>query len=140
MKVLFICKSNAERSQVAQTLFNALSRKNTAISAGVNVERENYVGLPPGRRISELLLDLGYDIRGNVRKQLTQELLEKVDMAVVILSRQEIERYLPDYMSKSKKVRFWRISMSPTNTDIEERASVVIEIKNRVEDLVKEVG
>ena len=39
MKVLFVCNGNVGRSQAAEAYFNRLSKKNTAISAGINTEK-----------------------------------------------------------------------------------------------------
>ena len=55
MKVLFVCKNNAERSQIAEAIFNRLSRGSSASSAGVEVDKEGEAGLPPGRVATELL-------------------------------------------------------------------------------------
>ncbi len=44
MNVLFICRSNAERSQIAEILFNYHSKKHKAFSAGADVENEKTFG------------------------------------------------------------------------------------------------
>ena len=47
MRILFICRSNAERSQVAEALFNAASRRHRAFSAGIMVEKDKAQGSRP---------------------------------------------------------------------------------------------
>ena len=113
MKVLFICKSNAERSQIAEALFNRLSKKSRASSAGIEVDNEGGAGLPPGRIATELMLGWGYDMLKMKRKQLTRKLFDAADIAVVILSSGEIDRLLPKYAASSSKTRFWVLRLAP---------------------------
>ena len=42
MKVLFVCKSNIGRSQMAEAFFNKFSKNHKAISAGISTE--NHAG------------------------------------------------------------------------------------------------
>src|SRR5208283_761320 len=107
MKVLFICRSNAERSQVAAAFFNRLSKRNRAVSAGTSVEQEGAVGQPAGRIVTELMLDIGYDLQKVKRKQLTPKLAKSADIIIVTLSDSDIKERLPDYVKHSPKSRFW---------------------------------
>ena len=80
MKILFICRSNAERSQIAEILFNYHSKRHRAMSAGVNVEKENSAGLGAGRIVSELLLSNGHGgITKVKRKQLTEDMARRAE-------------------------------------------------------------
>ncbi len=40
MKVLFICRANVGRSQMAEAIFNKFSEGNLAVSAGLNPPKE----------------------------------------------------------------------------------------------------
>jgi len=113
MRILFICRSNAERSLVAEAFFNRLSKRNKAVSAGTSVEQEGAVGQPAGRIVTELMLDIGYDLQKKKRKQLTPKLAKSADIIVVTLSDSEIEERLPDYIKHSPKVRFWDPKFHP---------------------------
>jgi protein-tyrosine-phosphatase len=113
MKVLFVCKNNAERSQIAEAIFNRLSRGSSASSAGVEVDKEGEAGLPPGRVATELMLGWGYDLLKKKRKQLTRRLFDRADIVVVILSSGEIRKLLPRYAALSPKTRFWVDRLAP---------------------------
>ena len=110
MKVLFICKSNAERSQVAEVLFNHFSKKHTALSAGTNVKKENGIGESPGFVMSEILLGMGHSkILKKKRKQVTKKMIDAVDMVIVILMSNDVKKLVPSYIKDSKKTVYWQI-------------------------------
>ena len=113
MKILFICRSNAERSQTAEALFNALSKKHKALSAGINVDMEGTKGHAPGRIVTELMYSMGYDIINMKRKQLKPKMIKDSDKVVVILSNKEVKQYLPDYVKKSPKTIIWKTYLIP---------------------------
>ncbi|MDE1865114.1 MAG: low molecular weight phosphatase family protein [Candidatus Micrarchaeota archaeon] len=113
MKILFICRANAERSQMAELMFNRLSRKNKAYSAGTSPS-DDEIGLPPGRTVSELMLDLGYDnTLSHKRKRLTKAMADKADRVIVMLSKDEIPKELPSYVKKRPNVEYWDVGRIP---------------------------
>jgi len=114
MKILFICKSNAERSQMAEVLFNyrykGLRKRHSAMSAGTNVDLEKTHGHGAGYIVSELLLSMGHDqIMDARRKQLTERIARRADKIVVLLRKKEVDRFLPEYVKKSSKTIFWDV-------------------------------
>ena len=48
MNILFVCKSNINRSQIAEAFFNEFSKNHKAISAGINANAY------AGKKIKEL--------------------------------------------------------------------------------------
>ncbi len=135
MKVLFVCRSNAERSQVAQLLFNKTSKKNNANSAGLAlVDFEK--GLAPGRIMTELMLSQGYnDFTKQHRKQLTEEMANGSDKVIVIMTRGQIRALLPQFVKKSDKVVYWDRVKDPKND--KDRITARNKIKKLVNALVK---
>ena len=113
MKVLFICRSNAERSIIAETLFNSFSKKHKASSAGADVTAQRREGSPPGRVISELMLSMGHDVLQMKSRQLTPKMVKEADKVVVILSKSEVRKYLPGYVKNSRKTIFWTVKLTP---------------------------
>jgi protein-tyrosine-phosphatase len=109
MKILFVCKANSGRSQLAEAIFNKLCEyKHQAISAGTKVIRED--ANREGTKISDpniitVMKEMGVDISNNVRNQVTPEMLEKVDK-VVILAEPE---FIPEYLRQNEKSIFWEI-------------------------------
>lgn len=148
MRILFICRSNAERSQVAEALFNAASRRHRAFSAGIMVEKDKAQGQPPGRIMSELMLSMGrHEILRMRRKQLTRVMIRQADKVVVILGKKEIEEFLPAYVRQSPKTIVWDVgfmslqvykSFPPSTYHYHLRW--VDRIQQNVADLVEEIG
>lgn len=116
LKVLFICKSNAERSQAAECVFNSLS-KVKAKSAGTDVGLERSQGFAPGSLAIRVMNDLGYDMSHQKRKQLTYNMVKKADLVVVFLKKEEQKYLLPDYVKKSNKVVYKPIWWSARRPD-----------------------
>lgn len=118
MKVLFICKGNWFRSQIAEAIYNRLTDTNDASSAGT------YTGAPDepeGVHLSEVLTGgnifavmdgHGFDLRSKTTTRLTPELLSSAD---VVVSMAE-EPYIPDFLKKNTNVIWWDIANPPNVT------------------------
>lgn len=102
MRVLFICKGNVGRSQMAEAFFNRFS-KHQGVSAGTHVSKKE------GQSVHELVIncmaELGYDLSGQKRKQLTPEMVEEADKVVVITKKED----LPDYVKNYPNLVFWDV-------------------------------
>lgn len=146
MKILFVCKSNAERSPVAEAFFNAASRKNKAYSAGVMVKKERTKGWRPGRIVTELMLGLGYNLNKHRRMQLTKKIFDKMDRVIILFS--DLHKYpLPSYVKNSSKTEYWNVG----NIDLRVydgfppytyyyHVKGILKEKELVERLVKKIG
>lgn len=110
-KVLFICKGNWFRSQIAATLYNKLTNSHDADSAGT------YVGAndePEGIKISdaipfnyffEFMEARGMNIRNNTTRRLTAPMLEEYN---TVISMAE-EPYIPKYLKEAKNIIWWDV-------------------------------
>lgn len=137
MEVLFLCKGNAERSMAAETLFNKLSKKNTAKSAGIDVIGEKGEGLGPSPITAKLLLDRGHDVSNHRRKHITELMLKHADRVILIVSKKELE-LLPESLKDSAKVTIWELEGNVhTPAAHVERLE---HIEKRVIALVNEIG
>ena len=109
MKIVFVCKANHGRSQLAEALFNNLAKgKHTAISAGTKVIREDVN--KEGQTISDpniiaVMKEMGIDVSKNVRNQFTPEMLNIADK-VIVMSEPE---NTPSFLSQSNKAVFWAV-------------------------------
>ncbi len=143
MKVLFICYANVGRSQVAQVCFARLS-KHDSDSAGIAVNEKIATMKFPSRKLKDnasqrsveyIRRAFGVDIAEKERQQLTVEMIDKSDLAIVIVEK---ERW-PDYLPKSSKVLFWDIK-DPVGMADGLANEVYKEVQRRVEELVREIG
>ncbi len=100
MKVLFVCRGNVGRSQVAQVCFDQLS-KHDSFSAGMGVDQ--LVANRPSAKMKDaadprslefIKKEFGVDISERDRNQLTPEMIEDVDLAIIIHEKEE----WPDYL------------------------------------------
>ncbi|MBI2172771.1 MAG: low molecular weight phosphatase family protein [Candidatus Aenigmarchaeota archaeon] len=132
MEVLFICRANIGRSQMASAFFNRLSKKHKAVGAGTHVD--NHEGEPLHPFVIQCMSESGYDLSKNTRKQLTPEMVKNVGKIIVMTEKEN----LPDYVDM-KKVVFWNIE-DAKDKSLEFHRQIRDEIKKLVEKLVKEIG
>ena len=133
MKVLFVCKYNAGRSQMAEAFFNGLSKKHQATSAGTHATER--IHLPMPEFVLTSMNKLGFDLSKHFRKQLNPEMAEKADKIVMITEKEN----LPDYVKKSSKTIHWDVP-DAKDKSYEFHCMVRDQIKVLVEKLVKGIG
>lgn len=138
MKVLFICKNNQFRSQMAMALYNKITNSSNAFSAGT------YVGAhdaPDGAFIKnffkkddffQVMEEKGLLLRNNIMKKLSLELMSEAD---VIVSMAE-EPFIPNFLKNSKNVIWWEVE-NPTFVDRDMAKKTYSQIYKLVEDLIE---
>lgn len=134
MKVLFVCRTNIGRSQVAEAFYNEFSKKHTATSAGTQTNED---GMPLGilRGANEIVScmknEYGLDVTNKNVKFLQMKMLESADLVIVMAERET----LPDYLRKFSKVIYWDVE-DPTGKPYQEACFIIEQIKRKVEELV----
>ncbi len=137
MKILFICRGNVGRSQMAEVIFNKLADgKYISTSAGTKVfnkegESRDGVLLKNTLGAENVILSLaqiGIDASDNSRTQLTPEMLNACDKAIVMAEPETI----PDYLRESDKAIYWEVE-DPKGMDLEDTSK----IRNEIDLLVK---
>ncbi len=90
MKVLFVCKANVGRSQVAQVRFEQLS-KHESYCAGIGVAEavaqrpsSKLKDIPNLRAVEYVKTKLGVDLSERDRLQLTPGMIDDMDLAIII--------------------------------------------------------
>lgn len=130
-KVLFVCKANVGRSQMAEMFLKKFRPDFSVTSAGVNVSK-------PGQKIGDKesaadvvngMKEYGIDMSNNVRKQVDREFCKDADVIVTMVEENEI----PDYLKEDKRVVRWHIE-DPYDKGIETTKMLRDQIKGLVEN------
>jgi len=136
MKVLFICRQNAGRSQFAEAFYNQLTGSNDADSAGTQVDI-------PGQTLEDrwkaggayavpVMDEKGIDARSQQTKQLTQHMLTKYDRIVRIVR----DEHCPDWLLDYKGVLSWDID-DPKGLGLEATRHARDLVERKVKELVE---
>lgn len=134
MKILFLCKSNTGRSQMAEALFNAVSKQHHALSAGTLVKEKEGQKIHPN--VIESMGQIGLNLSQKTKKQVTPLLVEQADKIIVMDEDQNI----PDYVRNSGKMILWSDVPDAVGTSLEFHCEVRDKVKAHINALVKEVG
>ncbi len=147
MKVLFVCKFNVGRSQMAEAFFNKLSKKNHSTSCGVdpyyvkhyNTKVANYLK----SKVIDVMAEKGIDISKNRIKMANRKMVGNVDIVIAIMSKDRAKRDLPKYIINSPKFRLWEIAdanaryaSSMYEAQSKNRENIYLLVKK----LIKEIG
>lgn len=131
MKVLFICRANVGRSQMAEAIFNKLSKEDAAISAGLNPGKWEGEKISQAKSVVLSLSEIGCDVSKKVSKRLTKKMTEGTDKIVVLGEKEN----WPDYLKESDNVVFWDIE-DPAHKDLDSCRMIRDRIKEKVEVLL----
>ena len=132
MKVLFLCRANAGRSQMAEAFYNAMTRSYDATSAGVDLANSvqgSDPSLPP--LVREVMAEKGYDLSAYFRKEVTPHMVEEADMVIAIT-----DHPLPDYVEQSPKLVKWLDIPDAVRTPIEFHRDVRDMVEKRVREMI----
>ena len=132
MKILFVCKGNVGRSQIAEALFNKhFGDTHKSFSAGTKISGpEQPIGelMPQIQEVLDVMKEEGLDVSMAVRNQLTEKMVENADKVVAII---EDEEELPEYLSNSEKLTRWNVP-DPKGKDLEFTRNVKDQIRERI--------
>ncbi len=140
MKILFVCRFNVGRSQMAAALYNKYTQDGHADSSGTMVGAEDGQTLqeraavvPAAQHVLDTMQAEGLDVSQSKRTQLTEDMLNDYDR-VVVMAEPEV---IPDYLSKSPKFEYWDIE-DPRSKGAEATVVTKDDIKERVIRLIKQ--
>ncbi|MFA6315122.1 MAG: low molecular weight phosphatase family protein [Candidatus Paceibacterota bacterium] len=141
MKILFVCRGNVGRSQMAEAVFKQLNNRHEVLSAGTKVvskEGENRHGqllkdLLPAENVIAVLQERGIDVSLNKRTQLDSALVDWADKIVVMAEQETI----PDYLLNSPKATYWKI-IDPKGTALEAHKLILNQIDGLVKEFIEE--
>jgi protein-tyrosine-phosphatase len=129
MKILFICKHNRFRSQIAETYFRKINRNRTikSYSAGL------LIGMFIAKSVKDIGKKLGLKIHGKP-KGIKEKLLKEIDLLVIVAN--DIPESL--FEKKVKRMIVWKIS-DTSQGDMEGIEKISREIMKRVDELNKKL-
>lgn len=127
MKILFICKYNRFRSQIAETYFRKINKNNNikSYSAGI------IIGMPVAESVKTIAKKLGFSVNGKP-KGIQETLLKEIDLFVIVANN------VPASLFKNitKKVVVWKIP--DTSQDNYQAIEIISKgIMKKVDSLVK---
>ncbi|OGG01402.1 hypothetical protein A2Z33_02585 [Candidatus Gottesmanbacteria bacterium RBG_16_52_11] len=136
MNVLFICKWNQGRSQVAEALFKKYTSKHTCLSAGTHANELPGITLAIcAPLVVQVLKEWDIDVSNKTTKRLTQDLIDHADK-IVFMSKQ---RELPEVLTQSENVTLWSID-DPDGRGYEFHVSMRNQIDIFVKNFLSSLG
>jgi len=133
--VLFVCRANVGRSQMAEAIFRALAGdEHTVKSAGIDALGSDGTDLngmllkdrPSSKHVIECLREIGIDTSSHVIERLTPEMVENADK-IFIMAKSET---VPEFLKSSGKAVYW---------DIEDPDKQNLEMHKETRDKIKEL-
>ena len=137
-KILFLCRGNVGRSQMAEFLLKDMFNKGIfldknieVISAGTKLSgpEERIGNLKPAiQEVLDVMNEEGIDVSKAIRKQVTENMINDVDVVIPILEDED----LPEYLVNSPKLqKTWHIT-DPKGKNLEETRKIKDEIKEKL--------
>ncbi len=140
MKILFICKGNVGRSQMAEALLRKLiPNKIDVISAGIKISGpEQPIGelMPQIKEVLDVMKEENIDVSSYIRKQLTEEMVNDSDKIITIIENSEP---IPEYLSKSTKMIRWDVP-DPKGMNLSDTRKIKNQIKLILQDFIKSLN
>ena len=133
MKVLFVCKSNVGRSQMAEVIFNKLSTNHSAISVGLYPRNWENQKINTAENIIKCMDEIGFDLRDKISKKITEEMVNSSDKIIIIGEKENWPEYLINY-----DIEYWEIP-DAGGTDLDFHKKTRDQITNKVKKLIKRI-
>ncbi len=133
MKILFVCRANSGRSQIAMELYNRIF-PGEAESAGTQVDTPGQMIMYRKTAASAIssMKEIGIDMSENRRRQLQPEELNNYDHVIVLAETKSI----PAYLNTWPGAEMWHIE-DTKNIGLDKAIEVRKNLELRVKDLAE---
>lgn len=136
MKILFVCRGNVARSQMAEMIYNTLTKSNDADSAGTHAEKPGETLGQRKKRIGksfvvDVMNDNNMSIENKKQTQLTKAMLKNYDLVVGMSAK----KYTPKWLAESPKYVYWKIR-DPKARGYATTNNTRLTIDNKIKELV----
>lgn len=132
MKILFVCRGNVGRSQIAEALFRKkFGEAHEVISAGTALSgpEQAIEEILPAINVIDIMKEENVDVSKSIRNNLTEEMVNWADKVVMMFDENDT---IPDYIKNSQKVIYWNVT-NPKGMDLGGHRTV----KNQIKDLIE---
>lgn len=133
MKILFICKANVGRSQMAEAFYEKYSDEKEVKSAGCSPGDWEGKNLDQTRYVKLCMDEEGIDIRKKISKKVSKEMVDWADRVIVFHPE---KKDWPDFLQNSEKVEVWEVE-DPGGKDLEVHRIARDKIKKIVKEITK---
>ena len=143
MNILFLCRGNVARSQMAAALFQEFSDSGdecTVKSAGTKLsgpEASIKSLRPKTNNVIESMQEIGVDISEKTREEVTPEMISWADKVFLVLNSEKDP--IPEFVTDHSDVTVWE-TQDVKEKSIDFTRQVRDEIKRKVKSLVEENG
>lgn len=141
IKILFVCRGNVGRSQMAEAILRHISHGEYIVqSAGTEAmgsEGKDLDGMllkdrPSSKYVIEVLHEIGLDVGQHYIKRLTKEMADSADSIIVITKPESV----PEFLKEKKNVMYWDIT-DPDEQTLEFHRATRDRIQKLVEELIQ---
>ena len=137
MKILFVCRGNNCRSQIAEAVYNRLTNSADASSAGTQTvgagqTLEEFSKRPDVTSFTiEVMHDAGYDLRSKRQTQITRDMPSKYNLVVSMAAK----RYTPKWLQGAPNYMHWNIP-DPHGRGYSYTKNAKDKIENKIRELI----
>lgn len=134
MNILFVCRANVGRSQMAEAIFNKLTKKHSAISAGLDPHKWENKSINEAKKVIKCMKEIGCNLKDKVSKRLTREIVENADKIIILGEKEN----WPSFLKNSNKVEYWEVE-DPAHKNLDGHRKTRDEIKLLINKLIRRI-
>ncbi len=134
MKILFVCRGNVGRSQIAEALFRKkFADKHEVFSAGTKASTERPIGelSPAIDNVLTVMKEEGIDISKKVSKQITEDMANMADRIILVVDDRDP---IPEYLINNPNVTKWDV-LDPKGQDLDFTRKTREQIKKLIDSM-----